>query len=1021
MNKKNSIKHFLAGILCCVMIINLIFSEIGLASEDNTNKNYSINYANFQFLSTSNTGYIPNENIDKKMVIEKDGYILVDIFWICNKMGLNLEQKISKEGFISEVKEKENYYIKEMFKGYQSVFENTREGMEFRISKENSYFTIYFRENSASAYAYSPYMGDIKVQLGTEIIKTINEEQIETYWVPLVMFLNLFDSYYQIDNNNIINIYPYVTTVVDILHKNDLNDYFFDVTKDSGLSRFDIFIAGTYNDFYITFKKMFKSIVDSNAWIETGNNSLYYGEIMATQLSTYSTDELIKLNRQNILASNCFSIYFEEAINWSEEVFNAAVDDAQTLLENAENIYNSLSGFSRFDEYNKALSKATKAAKDASSTLKLYQGFKMSTDIAPLAITAYVKYITINNEIGMAEQKYVDAIKEYINAVEKYCNRYMDIIEKNAINNFTYIKNLNEKVKLYDGGKKNIFENEEYINAVIEEVIKSQLPNIQADFQEYFFNLNSNLLLKFKGVSLGWDILEEISDSIFNGVFSSLNALECSLYTQILESDSMVIIDELKMEMSSNSNNIEKYLETYRQLELIRLKSFYLVRKDIIDFYQTQKSSPYYETALSDIFNDCEELCELMAILISGTTGITQNSMTNVYEKCKDTNKKLIESGAILKEMPITSVEYEMREEKIEFYTSDDKLAYTNTIIYPYFCDNSLVGNKINEYFNGIIQDLKNNNTSNKEWDMYYQMAKEISDNLVYYSDIEASIMYNDRGIISLLENQHFWDGGVHPYSSNKGYIYDLNTGEELTYLDIIDGTQEQIDKLLMCYWIKHFIDLDGQLGYTDTFTPLLKKLKEYTGYILLEEGLCFYYHIGDSLADEKIIIPYTEPDTYIISAEKLLSNFDTNIDDGINRNDLINYTNIAEVANSISNMVDASNFHDIVDEDNIMNTIEEGVIEGKGYVNNSIIVESEYNDESIKYINIFNECDYSILGLYYGINQNNARYYLIIEKDWMFVQAKGIKEQYIDNYGNSISLYLENGKVISISYFIDN
>lgn len=658
MNKKNSIKHFLAGILCCVMLINLIFSQIGLASEDNTNKNYSINYANFQFLSTSDAGYIPNGNIDSKMVIEKDGHILVDIFWICNKMGLNLEQKISKEGFISEVKEKENYYIQEMFKGYQSVFENTKEGMEFKISKENSYFRIYFRENSASAYAYSPYMGDIKVQLGTEIIKTINEEQVETYWVPLVMFLNLFDSYYQIDNNNIINIYPYVTTVVDILHKNNLNDYFFDVTKDSGLSRFDIFIAGTYNDFYITFKKMFKSIVDSNAWIERGDNSLYYGEIMATQLSTYSTNELIKLNRQNILVSNFFSIYSEEVVNWSEKIFNAAVDDAKTLLESAENIYyNSPSGFSRFDEYNKALSKATKAVKDASATSKLYEGFKMSTDIAPLAITAYIKYITINNEIGRVEQQYVDAIKEYINAVEKYCNNYMDIIEKSAINNFTYIKNLNEKVKLYDGGKNNIFENEEYINAVIEEVIKSQLPNIQSDFQEYFFNLNSDLLLKFKEVSFGWDMLEEISDSIFDGAFSSLNALECSLYTQVLESDSIVIIDELKMEMCSDSDNIEKYLETYRQLELIRLKSFYLVRQDIIDFYQTQKSSPYYEIGLSDIFKECEELCELMAILVSGTTGVTQNSMDNIYGRCKDTNQKLIDSGAILKEKPITSYE----------------------------------------------------------------------------------------------------------------------------------------------------------------------------------------------------------------------------------------------------------------------------------------------------------------------------------------------------------------------------
>ena len=134
---------------------------------------------------------------------------------------------------------------------------------------------------------------------------------------------------------------------------------------------------------------------------------------------------------------------------------------------------------------------------------------------------------------------------------------------------------------------------------------------------------------------------------------------------------------------------------------------------------------------------------------------------------------------------------------------------------------------------------------------------------LPYYEDVICQVVYNDLGAFSIKENHSMWTGGVHPYQNVFGLNYDLITGRELTYSDILEGTDEEIDRILRYYFEK-------SLG-TPTDTEL-EILKEDTEYVLCKEGLCFYYKTGDAPPPTQIIIPYTSEDTYVISVKQLLS-----------------------------------------------------------------------------------------------------------------------------------------------------
>lgn len=207
-------------------------------------------------------------------------------------------------------------------------------------------------------------------------------------------------------------------------------------------------------------------------------------------------------------------------------------------------------------------------------------------------------------------------------------------------------------------------------------------------------------------------------------------------------------------------------------------------------------------------------------------------------------------------------INYEMRTETIEFRLSDGTLYYSNTIEYPYFSGNSAIESTLNQRYADMISDCKTNDT---DFDASYQETLEWgldASALPFYDDTLSEVVYNDRCAFSIKETYLMWSGGAHPYHYESALNYDLTTGAELTYFDILDGTDEEIDSILRHYFEK---SLRTPTDYE------VSKLKEYTAYALCKDGLCFYYNVGDAVPRAEIIIPYTSDDTYVISVNKLL------------------------------------------------------------------------------------------------------------------------------------------------------
>lgn len=208
------------------------------------------------------------------------------------------------------------------------------------------------------------------------------------------------------------------------------------------------------------------------------------------------------------------------------------------------------------------------------------------------------------------------------------------------------------------------------------------------------------------------------------------------------------------------------------------------------------------------------------------------------------------------------ALDYEMRDKVIEFTLSDGTLYYTNTIRYPYFKGNSSVERSINQRYAELIQACEENDTDFQS--EYDEMIKSgHTPKLPFFEDFIVESVFNQRGALSIKEVYQFWTGGAHVYRYETGLNYDLSTQQALSCTDILNGTNDQIISVLAPLLEEAFgSDIDYRIPQLMTATP----------FTLTEEGLCFYYNVGDAVPRLEITVPYTASDTYVIDVEKLVN-----------------------------------------------------------------------------------------------------------------------------------------------------
>lgn len=663
-------KRFLILMLCVCLLGNLFLMPETAMADAITEEQPVFTEVNFCFGETE----VPSIE-----VMIKDGCLLVDYRWLFEQMDLKLE---SFETYCAGFPNENNYYLKQMYQGYEEAFgENVT---AFGFSKKNSGLAWFFCLNSSKAFCYSPYIGSTVTDMGTDVIAEKNSKGEMITWIPLVMFLNLCDSYCSVLDGEIY-VQPCMTTVKDILHRTDLDSYYMDAMDTDVTTN----VARGYNNFYHKVKSLFKGVVGVS-WTEFSKTFHYdnvdVADLLALQLcspneqdisaesqvvETYGTiakliekgtgslivkGEQIRLEgyllKNGIIDEDVYKELFAPTVKEVEEFSKLAKEQFQYHYDWTQN-------FQTLDDLKGTLEEASELAKKAKTAKYWAKGIDIGLDVS---LAGYVQYIISANEISKANQKYVDCVKTYLTYAEKANNVQMSSDIRSIIN---------DKTKLYDGKNTNPFENEQLTTEVGRSVGEALISNLaelgieklgkdgigalgektieqlgKKTVNQFVKTIAGTILTTWnnmKYIAIAWDFTEMLVNKVTGGAFDKLDALQGIEYALFLEHDAENILKTYKKGLQ-NSQTID--WDAYRQLEWMRLRSYCLERENLIASFAMQKNThkEIYEEVYNRYIGEIEELSELMAILLMGQVGTSKESLDTYSQNCIEANRILLDT-----------------------------------------------------------------------------------------------------------------------------------------------------------------------------------------------------------------------------------------------------------------------------------------------------------------------------------------------------------------------------------------
>ena len=705
----------------------------------------------------------------------------------------------------------------------------------------------------------------------TEVSHMLFNNMIDTYeapfasiknsegsWIPFEYSLLLLNSGMMITDDAVL---------IDIPTKRII-DYFFDVAKSStkyefdwaddfGYTETDIKVLGGSSHLINIFNGVLG--FDGASWASlfqqfAGSMASYdkkYGENLAMLLCTESDKEL----QASIDQVDMFINLLDEDGNLGEMLSStSAMLDSQvgTLYENCEDILQKVKdGNSPLVSYNKsyqaleaALDRQTWFSNTGGNILEVQKGISGAAGKAFTVLDVGTKVLEV---VGYAQEFQnqdhfsLAAFTHYLNTA----NNGLELPEKMKESMVDYSDALSDNIGEYM--TKRFTEN--VGQWIIDKIPMHEVLGIQA-----------------AGALFAWNIASNIIPFISNGLEGADN-FELALYSMVFESDTFINYLSKRDSIFVDTKNISpENMYELSQYCYIYLKSCYITREAALASLVNKSDSTKEKIQpLIDYQNSINtEIAKILVELKSANKtndglifGFLPSDNKDYLDKYD--NSQLIQWIETSINMEIT---YEMRTETIEFCLSDGTLYYSNTIEYPYFSGSSAIASTLNKRYADLISNLKANDT---DYDALYQerLAWGLdSSALPFYDDILSEVVYNNRGAFSIKETYLMWSGGAHPYYDEATFNYNLTTGDELTYSDILNGTDQEIDRVLRYYFEKY-------LGIPTDYE--ISTLKEHTPYAFCAEGLCFYYNVGDAVPRSEIIIPYTSDDTYVISVNELL------------------------------------------------------------------------------------------------------------------------------------------------------
>ena len=602
---------------------------------------------------------VDDQNNKLCLVKESDNCLMVDMSWLCKV--LNLDLFISEDAFqltTNQTSQSSNYYISKNIQAVEETFKDCKDGLHFSIRKRNTNIFWILSEGSDKACAYSPFLGTITLDLGTSIeVEPISGRNY--FWVPIVAFLNLFDSSLTVDEYSFV-LHPCVETVFDVLHNYNLDNYYYDVSEESKNSDLLQRINLNYSKYYHRIKSFFSYAVGfhfEKAYEAMSDEYSRPAEAIAIQLCQYDPEELNEVNEICEFISSAACADSDTVKEFGEKIVSVGldqkakeasriVDEFQKKLESVPYEYVSIK------EYNEAMKKANEAAKNSDSFAHAFNKFKQSAPIISVALAGAVEYITLTNEIISAQDSSVDSVLTYSQYLKKQNKVYM-FDEAMQI--------ITDKAKLYDNTSTNPLNNKTLGNQVLDAIVTE----IGAQYIDYAVGealdhaaqsaisstvakCVSSSLFQLKVVSFGWELAEKGVNYFTGGAFDELDAFEVAVCVDILEKDTENVVFSYKNSMQQEHS--DDMLDTYRQLEWMRLKSNYLARKNLMGSYQRyekKKDPELFKSSFAMEIKECSELAHLMSVLTIGNIGTTQKQLDECAKNFKETNKKILSSDIL--------------------------------------------------------------------------------------------------------------------------------------------------------------------------------------------------------------------------------------------------------------------------------------------------------------------------------------------------------------------------------------
>lgn len=695
-------------------------------------------------------------------------------------------------------------------------------------------------------------------------------------WIPLEYSLLLLNSGMAISERALLIDMP-TKRVVDYFYDiaKNAERYNFDWTKDFGYKNSDITILAGSSHLVNLFNGLLG--YDGTSWaslfqqflVSTSAYDKKYGEDIALLICTESQEELEAAAEKMEFMSSLLN----EDGELGELLSNISyMDDfevgqmyrqCETALEGFKAGNTTLATYNRsYEALEKALDKQTWFSHTGGYILEVQKGASNAIgevlDVCDVAvkIAEIVGYV---NEFQNQDEFSLTALKRYLdtqdnstelpNAMKKSMMDYSDALSSNIMG-YTV---------------KRFWDN---IDQWIADGVTDKVP------------LFSIIGKQGTGVLLAWNIASNTIPFISDGI-SAADKFELALYAQVLQGDTFrSYLNKRNSVFSEDASLTAGNVYDAAQLCYIYLKSCMVTRDAAIASLENKKSELGEEIQpLIDVQNEINgEIANILAAFkeanstnIDGSLGFLPSDNEN-YLNIYDDSKLVLWITEVKDD---TKIEYEMKTETIETLLSDGRAYYSNTVNYPFFLGSSDVESELNQRYADMISEFQSHVGDSAEADEAYKerlndpnldCIDEYGQKTVpipFYDDVDSEVIYNERNVLSIKETYSMWSGGMHAYHSEKALNFDISTGKELTYLDILDGTNAEIDAVLRLY-LEKFV-------YSPTEVQI-ENLKQYTAYTLCDDGLCFYYNVGDAVSRQEIVIPYTSEDTYIITVTDLLN-----------------------------------------------------------------------------------------------------------------------------------------------------